>query len=261
MKYNKKEICPYLEFGASKNNTKVEVFQVVKAILSRLKTGCQWHQLPMKQFCRCKYLWQSVYYHFHKWSKDGSCKNVWQSVLSKHKKLLYLSGIQLDCTHTLTKRGGEAVAYQGRKKTKTNNILILTDSQGIPLTCSNSIAGNHSDFFSLVSQAKKMVTDLEAVNIRTDGLFLDIYSCFYPEDFRRYLSEIEVADDIDQNWRNGKINNYLFGELLYKHRFVIERKNAWMDAFKAISVRFETNSLHWKALSLLAFTVILLRKR
>jgi hypothetical protein len=33
-------------------------------------------------------------------------------------------------------RGGEQVAYQGRKKRKTTNMLFLTDSQGIPLACS-----------------------------------------------------------------------------------------------------------------------------
>ncbi len=48
--------------------------------------------------------------------------------------------------------------------------------------------------------------------------------------------------------------------LLYKCRFVIERTNAWLDAFKALLVRFETNKIHWKALNLLAFTVILLRQ-
>ncbi len=34
----------------------------------------------------------------------------------------------------------------------------------------------------------------------------------------------------------------------------------WLDAFKAILVRFETNEIHWKALNLLAFCVILLRQ-
>ncbi|PIF05769.1 MAG: hypothetical protein CSA36_05065 [Draconibacterium sp.] len=68
----KKEICPYLSFGKLKNNTKAKDYQVVTAILYRLKTGCQWRQLPMKQFFRCKYNWQSVYFHFQKWCKAGS---------------------------------------------------------------------------------------------------------------------------------------------------------------------------------------------
>ena len=38
-----------------KNNAKVECYQVVQAILYRLKTGCQWQELPMKQFFTKKY--------------------------------------------------------------------------------------------------------------------------------------------------------------------------------------------------------------
>jgi len=33
-------------------------------------------------------------------------------------------------SHTLAKRGGEALAYQGRKAAKTTNLLFLADNQG-----------------------------------------------------------------------------------------------------------------------------------
>ena len=46
--------------------------------------------------------------------------------LKKHKPILDLSSIQLDGTHTPAKRGGESVAYQGRKKSKTTNRLLIT---------------------------------------------------------------------------------------------------------------------------------------
>ena len=103
-KFNKKELCPYLKFGNDLNNTKVKNHEVVQAILYRLKTGCQWRELPMKQFFRIKYKWQSVYYHYQKWSKDGSLEKLWEIVLSNHKHLLDMSSIQLDGTHTPTMR-------------------------------------------------------------------------------------------------------------------------------------------------------------
>jgi len=233
---------------------------VVEAILYRLKTGCQWRQLPMKQFFRCKYNWQSVYHHFQKWCKDGSWQEAWENILSKNKHLLDLSSIQIDGTHTPTKRGGEAVAYQGRKKSKTSNMLILTDNQGIPLTCSDPLEGNHNDAFNLVPTVQKMIAGLESSVIRTDGLFLNADAGFDTEEFRSYCTEVEIIGNINQNKRNGATVEHLFDDLLYKCRFVVERTNAWMDAFKAILVRFETNAVHWKALNLLAFCVILLRK-
>lgn len=233
---------------------------MVEAILYRLKTGCQWRQLPMRQFFRCKYNWQSVYFHFQKWCKDGSWQEVWGNLLLKNKHLLDLSSIQLDGTHTPTKRGGEAVAYQGRKKSKTSNLLILTDNQGIPLACSDPIEGNHNDAFNLVPTVQKMIAGLESSAIRTDGLFLNADSGFDTEEFRGYCSEVEIIGNIDRNKRNGATDEHLFDDLLYRCRFVVERTNAWMDAFKAVLIRFETNAVHWKALNLLAFCIILLRK-
>jgi len=233
---------------------------VIEAILYRLKTGCQWRELPMKQFFRVKYNWQSVYYHFQKWSKDGSWERLWVFLLDKYKCLLDMSSIQLDGTHTPTKRGGEAVAYQGRKKSKTSNMLIITDSQGIPLACSEPIAGNHNDAFKLVENDDKMLSNIRTSNISTEGLFLNADAGFDTREFRASCFKNGIIDNIDKNKRNGEENDSIFDKLLYKQRFVIERTNAWLDAFKAILVRFETNKTHWKALNLLAFCVILLRQ-
>ena len=259
-KYTKKEICPHLKFGNSQQNTKVKCSQVVEAILYRLKTGCQWRQLPMKQFFRTKYGWASVYHHFQKWSKDGSWENIWKILLGKYKRLLDMSSIQLDGTHTPTKRGGEAVGYQGRKKCKTSNMLIITDNQGIPLSCSNPIAGNHNDAYELVKTVDKMILNIQESNILTEGLFLNADAGFDTTEFRSYCFENDIIDNIDQNKRNGNQGDHLFDSVLYKCRFVVERTNAWLDAFKALLVRFETNEIHWKALNLLAFCIILLRQ-
>ena len=233
---------------------------MVEAILYRLKTGCQWRELPLKQFFKVKYRWQSVYYHFQKWCKDGSFEKVWLFLLDNYRYLLDLSSIQLDGTHTPTKRGGEAVAYQGRKKAKTSNMLILTDNQGVPLACSNPIAGNHNDAYELVPEFSKMLDKLHLSSIPVEGLFLNADAGFDTEDFRTYCFQKDIIGNIDQNKRNGNATDHLFDKILYKCRFVVERTNAWLDAFKAILIRFETNSVHWKALNLLAFIVILLRK-
>jgi len=168
----------------------------------------------------------------------------------------------LDGTHTPAKRGGESVAYQGRKKSKTTNSLIITDSQGIPLACSEPIAGNHNDAVELVKNFRSMMKSIVLADIPIKDLFLNADSGFDTASFRSYCYANDIFDNIDKNKRNGNsFEPYMvFDELLYKTRFVIERTNAWLDAFKAILVRFETNNSHWKALMLLAFSVILLRK-
>lgn len=259
--YYKKELCPHLDFSGGHNNAKVAQYQVIQAITYRLKTGCQWRQLPMKQFFKVRYSWQSVYHHFQKWSKDGSWEKLWQHILNKYKHLLDMSSVQLDGTHTQVKRGGSAVAYQSRKKCKTSNLLLLTDSQGIPLVCSDPISGNHHDLYDIQDQVAKMLRHLQDSKISTKDLFLNADAGFDAQEFRAYCASEEIIANIPQNERNGcSENEYIFDDELYAHRFVIERTNAWVDAFKALLVRFETNQIHWKALNILAFIIIFLRK-
>lgn len=233
---------------------------MIQAILYRLKTGCQWRQLPMKEFFRKKYRWQSVYYHFQKWSKDGSWQRVWTILLEKHKHLLDLSSIQLDGSHTPAKRGGQAVAYQGRKKCKTTNMLFMSDNQGVPIACGDPVSGNHNDAYNVEPSAEKMIQEISASTVSTDGLFLNADAGFDTQGLRNLFLQNDIIANIDANRRNGWQEENIFDELLYKRRFVIERTNAWLDSFKALLVRFETNKIHWKALNILACIVIFIRQ-
>lgn len=233
---------------------------MVQAILYRLKTGCQWRELPMKQFFRIPYRWQSVYYHFQKWSKDGSWQQVWTILLENNKHNLDLSSVQLDGSHTPAKRGGQAVGYQGRKKCKTTNMLFMSDNQGIPIACGDPVAGNHNDAYNLEPSAEKMIREIGASTISTNGLFLNADAGFDTQGVRNLFLQNDIIANIDANRRNGCEEESFFDELLYKRRFVIERTNAWLDSFKALLVRFETNKIHWKALNILACIVIFIRQ-
>jgi transposase len=142
------------------------------------------------------YRWQSVYYHFQKWSKDGSWEVMWQVILNKHKAILDLSCVQLDGTHTPTKRGGEAVDYQGRKKCKTSNMLIISDSRGIPVVCSDAISGNHNDAYRLKENAEHMIQSLEDSHIAIEGLFLNADAGFDSKEFRVKMKKKNILTSL-----------------------------------------------------------------
>ncbi len=65
-----------------------------------------------------------MYYYFHHWSKQGAWKVLWLTLLRLPRRLLGLSSIQLDGSHTPAKNGGAAVGHQGRKAARTTNIAI-----------------------------------------------------------------------------------------------------------------------------------------
>ena len=261
-KFITKNLLPHLSQTNLGRKPKVPLWRIVKMIIYRLKSGCQWRELPIAAFCsRILINWNSVYYHFNKWSKDNSWKRMWTKLLSIEKSKLNMSSVQLDGSHTPAKRGGEAVAYQRRKKSKTTNALFLTDKQGIPLAMSEPIDGNHNDLFDIEFFFTKMIDDLEQSQIQTNGLFLNADAGFDSEGFRKICSSKGIIANIDFNKRNSKNldNQPLLDDLLYKERFSVERTNAWIDAFKALLVRFETKARTWISLHHLAFSLILIR--
>lgn len=260
-------ILPNLSIGLRGKECETDLLtEVVSAILYRLKTGCQWRFLPVKQFFSRHILtWQGVYYHFRKWVKNGSWKKVWLNILASNSCFLDLSTIQLDGSHTPAKRGGEAVSYQGRKYSETTNVLYLADNQGQMIACASPQAGEHHDLYKIEELFGELCLMLKNAGINIKGLFLNADSGFDSKEFRQICRQKGVEANIDTNSRNSKnelqTDNYqYFDEELYKRRGVIEHANAWLDSFKALLVRFETKAANWVALTLISFTVRFLRK-
>ena len=89
-------------------------------------------------------------------------------------------------------------------------MLILTDSNGIPLACSDPVAGNHNDAFELVETFEQMVSDIKLSDIRTDGLFLNADAGFDTTDFRQCCDRNEIIDNIDQNKKEISLQSRTF---------------------------------------------------
>jgi transposase len=207
--------------------------------------------------------WKTVFYYFSRWSKDGSWHRLWTTLLKIYKRILDMSSVELDGSHTPAKRGGQAVGYHGRKKAKTTNMLFLTDKQGIPLACSDPVCGNHNDLFDIEKSVSKIIRTLNRSQIEHEGLFMNADAGFDSQNFRAFCDRLSILANFDSNKRNSKNpdqNDYYFDNQLYKERFVVERTNAWIDGFKNLIIRYETNAKHWLGLHYLAFSIILLRK-
>jgi len=257
------EIIPHLSVAKRGFKTKSCLAEIVNCILYKLKTGCQWEFLPVQSlFSEVVLHYKTVFGHFRKWCKDGSWKQTWINLLSAKKSYLDLSSASIDGSHTTALRGGEEVAYQGRKKRKTTNSLYLADSQGLPLAMSSPVAGNHHDLYQIEVSLSELFEPLTKAKISLDGLFVNADSGFDCKVFREICLKEGIFPNVDFNYRNGDNNDeeYLLDELLYKERFTIERTNAWMDGFRTILNRFYFTVSSWEAFNYIAFVVILLKK-
>ena len=155
-------------------------------ILKRLKTGCQWRELVVKEhFDDGEAVGQSIYYYFNKWSRDGSFKQVWINLLQTNRDLIDLSTAQLDGSHTPAKRGGEGVGYQGRKSCKTSYSFILSDNNGTPLCVGDPQDGKQNDLFDINGIFKGMLELLESAEVSLEGVFLNADPEFDSDSFKK----------------------------------------------------------------------------
>jgi transposase len=257
-------IIPHLSKGERGPQPEVELADIVRAILYRLKTGCQWRMLPLKEFFDHQTLtWNGVYHHHREWVKDGSWRKVWVELLKANRTKLDLSSMQLDGSQTPCKKQGEHIGYQGRKAANTTNALFVCDKKGQPLAMATPQPGNHNDLFEIQQLFEQMCTLLKDAGIDLRGVFMNADAGFDAQVLREQCAEKEIEANIAANPRNAKPQEeyVYFDEELYKERNAIERTNAWIDGFKALLVRYEVRINTWMALHFMAFAIIFIRSK
>jgi transposase len=215
----------------------------------------QWKQVPIENKADSPHekeiSFQAVYYHFRKWSKDGSLEQVFTVSVLLIKDDMNLSELNLDGTHTIAKKGGEAVAYQGRKKAKTSNILPVLDKKGYVIAKTGIIAGNHHDAFELEKNLKQLFAFIRRLGLCIAGAHFNSDSAFDTQKARKLCWNRGVKPNIYENpfrLRNQKPKRgrkRYFNPEVYKNRFVAERTFSWVDKFKRLLVRFERKTIYF----------------
>ncbi len=182
--------------------------------------------------------------------------------MKKYKSSFDLSVVNLDGSHSSCIRGGEEVAYQGRKKCKTTNALYLTDKQGLVLAMSTPVSGNHNDLFNIENTFGELTKILEDATISVGGLFMNADAGFDAESLHQLCHQKQIIVNIATNKRNSTDDNGpgIIDEDLYKERYSIERTNAWIDSYRSLLNRFDTTLSSWIGFHFIAFIIIAMKK-
>ena len=82
-------------------------YKIFNYVLYKLYTGCQWSAWPIEQTPDGQPLmsYQVPYYHFRKWSKEGSLQRLFDASLLSVRGALNLSVLHLDGSHSVAKKG------------------------------------------------------------------------------------------------------------------------------------------------------------
>lgn len=256
------KIVPFLPTAKRGYTTQATIPEIVNAILYKLKTGCQWDQLPVYHLFSTKVLKHgAVFHHYRKWCKGGHWKEVFINLIADNKEHIDLSISHTDGSHTPCTRGGELAAFQDRKKRMTTNSIYFTDNQGLPLAMSLPKKGNHNDLHEIEKSMSEIFNVLDSATINTDGLFNNADGGFDSASYRKVCEGRGMITNIAENPKyNHEDVTTCFDAEMYKHRFKIERTNAWMDSYRNVLMCHDKTASSWIGWNYLAFMVIFLKK-
>src|ERR671916_182579 len=94
------------------------LYKIFNYIIYKLRTGCQWELLPMDKTedGKPEASYQVPYYHFRKWSRDGSMQRLFDASIITIKGELNLSELNLDGSHSAAKKGATPSPIKAERK-------------------------------------------------------------------------------------------------------------------------------------------------
>jgi putative transposase len=225
----------------------LELRKVINAIFYVLVTGCQWRNLPNDYPNP-----NSVYYHYRKWSKDGTWRKINQRMLYLERLSLGRiarpsAGIMDSQSIKVSDQGGLS-AYDGNKKIKGRKRHLLVDTLGnlleVVVTAAN--LDDRKGARLLLNKVEQQIA-LRLLKIWADK--------GYRGDLQNWLmSEWQISLEIVAAQAGQK------AFAVQPRRWVVERSFAWLGKYRRLSKDYERDTLSSEAFIYLASISTLLKR-
>lgn len=227
-------------------NQQLELRTIVNGIFYLNATGCQWRALPHEYP-----VWSSVYYHFAKWSGDGTLEAINTALCKRDRRQRGRketpTGALIDSQSVKTAKEASEVGFDGGKKVKGHKRHILTDTVGNMLNVVVS-AANVSDIAGGKLVIGKILDTFATIEkIWADGT----YRGGLVDWVRQTL---EATLEIVQREEGQK------GFKVQPKRWVVERTFAWLGNYRRLSKDYERLTVNSEGMIYLASIRTMLKR-
>src|SRR5215213_3479654 len=230
-----------------------------RRVLLLLRSGCAWRMLP-REFPP----WQTVYYHFWKWRRDGRLRRRAHDRL--REALREAEGREADPSAAVIDSqavkgagvGGPERGYDGAKRLSGRKRHLLVDTGRLVLGASVHAASLHDRDGAqglLTYELKEELPQLEL--LWADGAYTRGFSEWAQKE-RGWRVEVPHHRD-RQLWRYG-LEEKPHGFLVLPRRWVVERTFAWLGQARRLAKDYERLPETAEAMIYWAMSRIMLRR-
>lgn len=222
------------------NKERVDMIQVIKAIVFLLHTGCQWYRLP-SQFPK----YGTVYYHFRHLSDSNMLPVILARIIRTHRQhkgkapcptIAVIDSQSVRSGHSQSQKG-----IDGYKKIKGIKRQIAVDEDGLPLCIDVTTANVHDSrgVYNLLKELKLRYPHIALIKADKG------YNGVQP------LTGLEIKC-VKSNYGSSDF-------IPLQGRWVVERTIAWIDNYRRLVRNYERYLTTARAMVYLASIALVLR--
>ena len=245
-------------------NTKYTLDQILDVIEYVLITGASWRSIDLPIFNELNIRWQSIYYHFQKFSKANVFKKVYLQLLdvyfkrNKSGKLKHLSV----ATSFVRNQCSKHVAFNGYyKKKRLSKLSMIVDSNGVPISALIT-EGNHNDQKLFHRNWKNLFVEITSNNNNNKHKRYLLADAIYDaERVRQSAISKNITPIIwKRKYKGRSIQLSKNHKQIFKRRIVIENCFSWIYQNQRTYKRFDKSNQAYMSFLFMAFIRIILRR-
>ena len=253
------------ELYTPNRNSKYTLDRTLNVIEYVLKTGASWRSLKLDIFKELGIKWQSIYYHFDKFSKAKVFENVYLQLLDKYfkknksHKLKYLS---IDSSFVKNQYASD-VEYNGSyKKKKLAKLSLIVDSNGVPLSAL-IVKGNISDYRLAIKNFNDTFIEINSHTTNNKHKRYMLADSGYDScTIRETIKGMGINPVIWYVQRNkNDIKKFNKREIaIYNKRSIVENTFSWIYQNRRTNMRYDRKRSNYLSFLFMAFIKIIIKR-